>query len=504
MKKSISGLCLMMLLALMACNTPNPKQIPEATPYEANWESLSKHQQSPEWFADAKLGIYFHWGLYSVPAYGNEWYPSNMYQEGHDVMKHHKETWGDPKDFNYHDFVPMFKAEHFDAKDWVQLFKDAGAKFGGPCAQHHDGYAMWDSKVNPWNVVNRGPGKDITGEMMKELKANGLKTIATFHHARNLQRFKDRPDYWGANDSHYAYNPAWATSSTDPDTAKLYGNIPAEEFHQYWFAQLKEVIDQYSPDIIWFDSWLNLIPEQYRQEFAAYYLNEAKKTNQDVVIAYKQYDMPSSVGVLDIEQGGKKDLSESVWLTDVTLSHGSWCYTEGQTYKTADMVVRNMIDVWSKNGVVLLNISPKANGIIPEEQRTVLHEIGAWMKEFGQAVYNTRPYYIYGFGNAKVSDGHFGGQSASTEYTADDFRFLQSKDGKTIYMFMLGKPEVGKTIETMKLIPCHFMPATPIKRISVMGSDVEVDWKMGKRVFEFTIPDAPMNDIATVFKIEVE
>ena len=146
-------------------------------------------------------------------------------------------------------------------------------------------------------------------------------------------------------------------------------NIPADQFNQYWYDQLKEVIDQYSPDIIWFDSWLNLIPQKNRQEFAAYYLNEAKKKDQQVVIAYKQNDMPKSVGVLDIEQGGKKDLSETVWLTDVTLSKSSWCYTEGQKYKTADLVVRNMIDVWSKNGVVLLNISPKSDGEINPEQR---------------------------------------------------------------------------------------------------------------------------------------
>jgi len=254
---------------------------------------------------------------------------------------------------------------------------------------------------------------------------------------------------------------------------------------------------------VWFDSWLNLIPQKNRQEFAAYYLNEAKKKDQDVVIAYKQNDMPKSVGVLDIEQGGKKDLSESVWLTDVTLSKSSWCYTEGQKYKTADLVVRNMIDVWSKNGVVLLNISPKSDGEINPEQRDALHEIGRWMKKYGEAVYGTRPFDVYGFGNAKAGEGHFGGQSATVEYTANDGRFLQSKDGKYIYLFFLGKPEAGTDLDIKVLSSFDYFPERGIKKITLMGSDVEANWHFGEKFFVLSIPDAPMDEIANVFKIEL-
>ena len=497
----IAILCLATLLS--SCSTKE-KSLTTTTDYQANWESLSKHNQSPEWFSDAKLGIYFTWGVHTVPAHGSEWYPYFIYRnEGHENEKFHRETYGDPKDFNYHDFVPMFKAEHFDAVEWAQLFKDAGAKFAGPCAQHHDGYALWDSEVNPWNSADRGPKKDLTGELGKAIKGQGLKFITTFHHARNGQRYATDTAHWGGYNSHFTYHPDYASSSTDPDTAKLYGNIPEAEFNQYWFDQLKEVIDQYSPDIMWFDSWLNLIPEQYRQDFTAYYLNEAKKKNQEVVIAYKQNDIPKTIGILDIEQGGKKDLSESVWLTDVTLSTKSWCYIEGQEYKPAELVVRNMIDVWSKNGIVLLNISPKANGIIVQEQRDILHKIGAWMKKHEEAVYETRPFDFNGFGIAKAGDGHFGGQSATVEYTKNDGRFLKSKDGKFLYLFMLGKPDVGTEIEIRGLAQHDFYPTNGFKKITVMGSGAEAKWHFALRNFILTVPDTEMDEIATVFKIEL-
>ena len=474
-------------------------------PYEQNWESLAKYEEAPEWFADSKLGIYFHWGVYSVPAFGSEWYPWYMYRsDGNKIAKHHLETYGDPADFNYHDFVPDFTAEHFDAEEWAQLFKDTGAKFGGPVAEHHDGFAMWDSKVNPWNAANRGPKQDITGKLAASLKSRGLKLITTFHHARNSQRYAEDSTQWGGFASHYTYNPRFATSSTDPDISKLYGNLPKGEFDQYWYDQLKEVIDQYSPDIIWFDTWLNMIPESYRQKFAAYYLNEAKKKNQEVVIAYKQNDMPKSLGILDIEQGGKKDLSESVWLTDVTLSKGSWCYVQGQEYKPAELVIRNMIDVWSKNGIVLLNISPTSKGIINQEQRDILGDIGVWMKANGEAVYGTRPFDVYGFGDAHAGEGHFGGQSATVEYSSRDGRFLKSKDGKYLYLFMLGKPEVGTQIEIKQLAEFEYFPAKGINKITVLESGKEVDWELRDQRFYLSVPDDKMNDIATVFKFELK
>lgn len=495
---------LFLLLSACLCLLSPAGGYAEDARYTADWESLSRHKQAPDWLADAKLGIYFHWGVYSVPAFGSEWYPRNMHLPGHGVNKHHVKKYGEPAEFPYHKFVPDFKAEHFDPAEWAGLFQAAGAKFAGPVAQHHDGFAMWASDVNPWNVGDRGPQRDITGELAEELRRRDMKLITTFHHARVLQRNADNPDEWDGFDSHYPYHPDWATSSTDPVLSKLYGNMPADEFHKYWGDQVKEVIDKYSPDMIWFDSWLNLIPESDRQDLAAYYFNNAHREQKEVAIGYKQGDYPSSVGVLDIEQGGKKDVTESVWMTDVTISYGSWCHTEGQRYKDAALVIRNMIDVWSKNGVVLLNVSPKANGTIPDEQQRVLREIGEWMAQHAEAVYGTRPHLIYGHGSAAAGDGRHGGQSATTEYTASDIRYTLAKDDSAMYVFFLGRPQPGQELR-MKMLGKHrYCPPSPVKRVTVLGSGEEVEWRQGNTELDIVIPDAPMNDLATVFKFELE
>ncbi|MEM9846867.1 MAG: alpha-L-fucosidase [Bacteroidota bacterium] len=512
MKNIIQCLSTLLLLITFACNTPTTTQEEaQSNTYEANWESLAQHDKSPDWFADAKLGIYFHWGPYSVPAYKTEWYPRWMYFPkgsaglkgwGAGVYEHHEATYGNPAEFNYHDFVPMFTAEHFDAKDWAALFKKAGAKFAGPVAQHHDGFAMWDSEVNPWNAKDKGPKQDVLGELFQALKASDMKTIATFHHAKVLQRYAADSTQWGGKDSHFPYHPDYATSSTDPELRLLYGNMPADEFHDYWLDQVTEVVDNYAPDMIWFDSWLDRIPENYRQKMVAHQFNAGAKRDQATLVAYKQEDIPRNIGILDIEQGGMKEMSPDYWLTDVTLSKRSWSYTSDQTYKTADLLLRNMIDVWSKKGIVLLNVSPRADGIIPDEQRSVLAAIGAWLETHDEAVYGTRTHHIFGYGSAAIEDGHFGGQSATIQYSASDIRFTSSKDGKTIYAFVLGRPDAQQAL-SIKHLSEH--SDASVKSVTFVSDGTAVDWEMQTDALQIRTPEAArMNDIANVFKIELE
>lgn len=478
----------------------------KAGTFEPNWESLSKHEAAPEWFVDAKLGIYFHWGPYSVPAFGSAWYPRNMYMEGSSVQKFHEKNFGKVGDFDYPDFIPMFTAEHFDPEEWADLFQKSGARFAGPVAQHHDGFAMWKSKVNPWNSAEMGPKRDVLGELYSALKNRGLKTIATFHHARNGQRNVNSPENWGEGyNSHYPYHPDLPTATTDPKLRKLYGNFESiDEFNNYWLDQINEVVDNYSPDIIWFDSWLNLIPESYRQEMTAHFFNHGMEQNKEVVACHKQEDLPMTLSVLDFEQGGRREIHPMPWMTDITLGQSRWMYVEGHKYKNAALVVRNMIDVWSKNGIVLLNVSPRADGVINEEQRTVLKEIGDWLSIHGEAVYGTRTFSTYGYGTSSASDGAHGGQSAKTKYTVEDVRFTVSKDNKKVYVFFLGKPEPGKQIR-MRSLGIHRYPTpSPIKRITLMGTDTEVKWELTTNNFYLTMPDVEMNDIATVFRFELE
>ncbi len=498
----------LLFLVCFSCKERQNESKKEIVQYEPNFESLSKHGAAPEWFADAKLGMYFHWGPYSVPAFGSAWYPHNMYKENGSVRKFHEEHYGDPNEFGYEDFIPMFAAEHFDPEDWAELFQQTGAKFAGPVAQHHDGFAMWDSDINPWNAADMGPKRDILGDIFEALEDRELKTIATFHHARNGQRNKNNPELWNGKgyNSHYAYHPDLPTATEDPKLRKLFGNFETiQGFNQYWLDQVKEVVDKYSPDILWYDSWLNLIPEEKRNEMAAYHFNKGIKDNKDVMLAHKQEDLPKEYSVLDYEQGGRKDSWPTPWMTDMTLGKSRWMYVEGHPYKTADLVVRNMIDIWSKNGVVLLNVSPRADGVINQEQRDVLKEIGDWMTVHAEAVYGTRPHNIFGFGNANTGKGHNAGQSSSVEYTADDVRFTVSKDKKAMYIFFLGVPEIGKRIQMRSIGGYHRnIPPGKISKITHLGTQTKTEFEHTSASFFITIPDAEMNPIANVFKLELE
>jgi len=505
-----SGFLVIAMLSVSCRNTSESKKPNDSSQFTENWESLSTIEREPEWFKDSKFGIYFHWGVYSVPAFDNEWYPRWMYTPGRKdwggkVFEHHQKTYGPLSEFNYHDFIPMFTAEHFNAQEWANLFKKSGAKFAGLVAQHHDGFAMWASNVNPWNAKAMGPNKDILGELYTELKKNELKTIATFHHERLLQRYATDTAKWAKNtpdpgwDSHYPYHPDYITSTVDPKLRLLYGNIPEAEFYEYWLNQVNEVVDHYSPDMIWFDSWLDIIPENYRQKMVAHHFNKAVSRGQKPIVAYKQEDLPANVGMLDIEQGGKKELSPDYWMTDITISYGSWCYTNGQTYKTPDLVIRNMIDVWSKKGIVLLNISPKADGTIPQEQRNVLTSLGEWIEKHKEAIYETRPYSIYGYGKAKIDDGEFGGQSATISYDQNDIRFMRSKDEKSLYVFTLGAPAANSKLEINHISPSR------IKKVSVVGSNSELKFSFSNDVLTLETPESSaMDKMATVFKVEFE
>lgn len=475
----------------------------QAQSYEANWESLSKHNEAPQWFQDAKFGIYFHWGVYSVPAFGNEWYPRWMHFENSKEYKHHLENYGHPSDFGYHNFVPFFKAEYFDAEDWAELFLTAGAKFAGPVAEHHDGFSMWDSDITPFNAADKGPKQDITGKLAASIKARDMKFITTFHHAKNLQRFdslnKDHRGN-GYRSSHYPFFTGMPTTSDDHELKYLYGNIPAKQWNEeVWYGKLKEVIDKYQPDIIWFDSWLDQIPEEHRQKFAAYYLNEAKKWNKEVVIVRKQDDLPLDMSVDDLEKSRKNKIEPKSWMTDETISKGSWCYTKDLKIKPTNEVLHVLIDIVSKNGVLLLNISPMANGIIPEEQRSVLEGMGDWLRLHGESIYGTRPWYTYGEGPVKEPEGHFNNHNAfaKIKYSAKDIRYTTKEDN--IYAIPLGKPTGDQLI--LKAFNKKDMPKdTTVDKVVILGSGEELKWKHNKEGLVIDLKNVALTDIP-VFKI---
>ena len=503
MKKYLSFL---LLTLFVACTGPKKSEVTEVDAYEANWESLSKHNASPEWFRDAKLGIYFHWGIYSVPAYGSEWYPRWMHFENQDIYRHHVETYGHPSEFGYHDFVPMFKAENFDAEEWADLFQKAGARFAGPVAEHHDGFSMWDSEVTPWNAADMGPMKDITGELAKALRKRDMKLITTFHHAKQLQRFDSTETgsrTEGYELSHYPFFEGMPPASDDEQLKYLYGNIPAEQWYEeIWFGKLKEVIDQYQPDIIWFDYVLDAIPEAYRQKFSAYFLNEAEKWDKEVVIVRKQEDLPISYTVDDLEKSRKNQIGVEPWMTDETISKGSWCYTDNLDIKGSADVLHVLIDIVSKNGVLLLNVSPMANGTIPDNQKQVLLDMGAWLDAYGESIYGTRPWYTFGEGPTKEPEGHFDNHQEflKIKYSWKDVRYTTK--GDMIYATLLGWPGAGKEILLSAFAEDSLSDPLEIALVSLLGSSAELVWELGEEGLTLTSPEEAPDQMAVVFKIE--
>lgn len=490
----------------------------QAQKYQPDWKSLSTHTKIPKWFKDAKFGIYFHWGVYSVPGFGNEWYPRNMHFQNDKVHKYHEENYGPTNKFGYHHFIPLFKAEYFNAEEWAQLFKKAGAKFAGPVAEHHDGFAMWDSECTPWNAKDMGPKRDIVGEIERAVKKEGMKFITTFHHARNLQRYSSpeilknelSKDMKGKEtkrfyNSHYPFFSGTFPTSDDSKLKYLYGNIPEQQWlENIWLGKLKEVIDNYDPDLIWFDSWLNCIPDSYQQKFCAYYFNKADERNKEVCVVRKQKDMPASVSIENLEKTRKSDLQPEAWETDQTISTGSWCYTHNMKIKPSRNLIHELIDIVSKNGVLLLNISPKANGIIPDDQRKTLLEIGNWLEKYGEAIYDTRPWYTYGEGPTKEpNDSSLENHRKfyNLKYTSGDFRFTTK--GNHIYILTLGKLVAGNII-TLKSFAASTIPnGKKVKKVSMLNSDKKVDWAMETTGLKLSVPEVP-NETAVVYKVEME
>ncbi|MCX5244209.1 alpha-L-fucosidase [Streptomyces sp. NBC_00201] len=418
----------------------------EAAPgtYTPDWDSVDQHPPAPEWFQDAKFGIYFHWGAFSVPAADNEWYPRNMYEAGSNANQHHIATYGEPSAWPYHNFIdgaqnpagdtvqfaPKLKSAggNFDPEEWVQLFVDAGARFAGPVAEHHDGFSMWDSQVNEWNSVNKSPGLDLLRLFSTAIRAKGLKLLVAMHHAYHINGF-------------YEYVPA----QTDPRLKRLYGQLGAAAENERWFDKLKEVIDRSQPDILWQDFTLDGVDEAQRLNFLAYYYNQAESWGREVVATYKD-GMNGKGEVFDYERGGPGDLTAPYWLTDDSVSSSSWCYTEGIGYYTVEEMLHSFIDRVSKNGNVLLNIAPMADGTIPQAQKDILLGIGDHLKRFGESVYATRAWTAYGEGPTKMGGGSFTTPHAGTP---QDVRFTRNKDGDVLYASVLGWPGDSLTIKTL-------------------------------------------------------
>ena len=478
-------------------------------PFIPTWNSLRRYS-IPQWFRDAKFGIYTHWGIYSVPAYGPNatWYPHFMYRDGSPQFEYHCKTYGHPSQFGYKDFIPMFTAEKFDPDEWAELFRKAGAKFAGPVGEHHDGFALWETRFSEWNAARMGPHRDIVAELEKAIRRQNMHFLVALHHAENWWYFPHWQFEYDTSDARYAglygalHNQEWADQISagreiDPNW-ELQGELqdrPNQEFLDRWLAKTKEVIDKFHPDLLWFDYGIRWIQEHFKQEMLAYYYNQAHAHGQEVVLTYKWNHLVPGCGVLDVELGSFENLTYYDWITDTTVDDGhGWGYLKEPRYKTVDTLIHYLIDNVSKNGSLLLNVGPRPDGVISEQAKELLLGIGKWLDVNGEAIYGTTPWTTYGEGPTHMNKAGYFTENNQINYTAQDIRFTTK--GQNLYAICLARPKDVLTIQSLKLLY-----PSEIRSVYLLGSEAPVDWTLDAGGLNIHPPLQKPCDHAYVFKI---
>lgn len=495
-----------LLFTLVFCIVNNINSQSKET-FKEDWKSIEKVNPAPDWFKDAKLGIYAHWGPVSSAFEGSDpdtwyagWHGMKMYEDGKKVKTkngnpsnnyiHHKKKYGNPKKYGYKYIIEQFDASGFNAKEWADLFAKSGAKFAGPVAMHHDNFAMWDSKTTRWNSMNYG-GIDPSAALKKEIEAKGMKFMGSFHHAFTWKYFA----------------PAHAHGGIDPKDYDLYTNphslesdTPNEQFYKDWWAKLKEFIDVYQPDLIWFDWWLENMTEESRLEFLSYYYNKGLEWNKEVAVCYKEATFTEATAIKDYERGRPNQPKENIWLTDT--SPGAWFYRPEAVFKTPNELIDVLIDIVAKNGVMLLNVPPNPDGSIPKVMADLLIDMGAWLQVNGDAIYATRPWTIFGEGPTRLPEGgHKVEEKIKIEYKNTDIRFTKKSD-KEFFAIVMDTPEneiVIKSLSTQLGVL-----NSKILKIELLGSKEDMKWERNERGLVIQAPQTFPTDYAHAFRIVLE
>ena len=469
------------------------REVAESGPFLPAWESLSTYE-APLWYRDAKFGIFLHWGVYSVPAFGNEWYSRTMYLEGTPEFAHHREKYGPQSEFGYKDFIPSFTMERFDPTAWAALFKDAGAQFVVPVAEHHDGFAMYDTARSRWSAARMGPERDAFGELGEAVRASWMVLGASSH----------RAEHWFFMNGGSRFD----SDVRDPAFADFYGPAqreeiaPNEQYLEDWLLRTVEIIDRYRPQVLWFDWWIETPAfEPYVRLLAAYYYNRAHAEGRGVVINFKWTAFAPGSAVYDIERGTMGGIRPDVWQNDTSVSRTSWAWVEGHDYKSVDELVAELVDTVSKNGNLLLNVGPRPDGTIADDEQDILRGIGRWLTRNGEATYGSRPWIIPAEGPTQVTAGSFVDSSAPG-YTAADVRFTTRTDvtGDYVYATLLAQPSDGVARIRAFGLGAGLLQRE-IREVSVLGSRATPDWTRGVDSLDVVLPDLETLAAGPVVKV---
>lgn len=441
--------------------------------FDATFESL-KTYECPDWFRDAKLGIWSHWGPQSVPMCG-DWYARNMYVQGTPQYLYHVRHYGHPSKFGYKDICSLWKAENFHPDELMKLYQRAGARYFIAQATHHDNFFNYQSKVNRFNSVNIGPEKDICAMWKAAADECHMPFGLTEHLGASFS-------WWITNKGADSYGPYKGVpyDGNDPEYADFYhanqehvikGDTTGKmvqwltgnkKFQEYWLNAMKEMIDRFHPCLLYSDSGLPFEEEGYQPGLDAisYLYNDSICQNGENLAVYTQKNRSESVyrvGTLDIEKSQLPGIQPYPWQTDTCI--GNWFYDAKQTYKKPDQIIEMLVDIISKNGTMLLNVLQRPDGSIDEEARYILEEMAGWTDICGEGVYGTRPWRVFGEGDTRVVIDGF--REDKTEWNSSDFRF--TKKGNILYAFVMQIPENG--VAVLKSLT----PSDRVVSVSLLG-----------------------------------
>jgi alpha-L-fucosidase len=413
-------------------------------------DSLATYR-APDWFRDAKLGIWACWGPESVPEMG-DWYARKMYVQGDPSYQQHLEAYGHPSKSGYKDIVPLWHAEAWQPDRLMKLYKAAGARYFCAIAQHHDNIDCWNSKYHPWNSVAMGPHKDVIGTWRDTARAHGLRFGVTEHLGASWNWFgvAHTADATGplAGVPYDGANPAYAalyhSGDAQSDWHAWYRNAP-ESFQLEWFRRIQDLVDQHQPDLLYSDGSLPF-GAHGRELLAHFYNTNARRHGGNLQAVYNCKDnsdggqFRNGFCVQDIERGVEDGINPLPWQTDTCV--GDWYYKRGITYKTPTTVIQMLVDIVSKNGNLLLNFPLRADGTLDTQEESILAQLAAWTSANGEAIFATRPWRVFGEGRSGPKSGNFNEDSLT--YTAQDIRYTTK--GASLYAFALAWPTDGKLL----------------------------------------------------------